>query len=366
MKGIMNIVFTVFLLAMPLACECKTVAYSPSTPGQPLVFHFNTSLNQIQPSQFSAVTWTQLENALLIRSSYTQHLENTVCRNCCEQWNIWADGVGQGLHQDTGDKHQLGYNDITGGITVGADTCFNDFVLGVAASYTNSNLRWKQSAGDSRINSYYGGLYGSWNNGCFYVNASALGAFSDYHTSRHFHYRTIDRRAHARHHGWEALTGIEAGIALQELFCSIDLVPFVGVDYVYLSQQGYNEDGADRFNLHVKKRNDQLIQSELGLRFTRRIPCEFCCKSWIIAPNVSLSYINQSPLTERSYHTNFVGRGREFSVKGWDFERNLGAIGFSANFMDCTGTFNLTLHYDGQFGKNYWNQTGGILGSVCF
>lgn len=355
----------VLLLAFPIACDCKTVAYSPSIAGQPLVFH-NTTFNQMHPSQFSAATWTQLENALLIRSIYSQHLESLANRNCCPQWNCWADGIGQWQHQNTENKHLFGYNVTTGGLTLGADTCCNDFLFGVAASYTNSNLRWKQSAGNCQINSYYGGLYGSWNKGCFYVNASALGAFSEYHTSRHFQFRATDRHAHARHNSGEALTGVEAGIMLKELFCSIDLVPFVGVDYVYLSQQGYKEHGADSFNLYIKRRNDQLLQSELGLQFRRRILCEFCYKSWTVAPNASLSYINQTPLTGHSFKSNFVGRDRGFRVKGWDFERNLGAIALNLNFLNCTETLNFTLHYDGQFNKNYWNQTGSMMGNLCF
>lgn len=42
MKGMMNLVVIVSLLAIPLTCECKTVAYSPSIPGQPLIFHHTT------------------------------------------------------------------------------------------------------------------------------------------------------------------------------------------------------------------------------------------------------------------------------------------------------------------------------------
>jgi outer membrane autotransporter protein len=373
MKGFMNFTVTALLLAIPLAAECRTVAYGPSIPGQPLIFHVNTSFNQA--SQFSAVSWTQIENALLIRSSYSQHLENSTNRfcceqwnegNCCEQWNIWADALGQWQHQNSTHQHQLGYNDKTGGLTVGADTCYNDFIVGAAFSYTNSNLRWKRSAGHSQINSYYGGLYGSWNNECLYVNASVLGAYSDYHTSRHFHRGTIDRHAHARHKSGEALAGIEAGVMMQELFCGIDLIPFVGFDYVYLSQQGYSEHDADRFNLHIKRRNDQLLQSEIGLQFTRCFQWELCCKNWTIAPNVFLSYTNQTSLTGRSYHTHFVGHDHGFSVKGWRFDRNLGAIGLNFNFLDCTDSMNFTLHYDGQFGKNYWNQTGSIMCNLCF
>lgn len=366
MKGIMNLIVTGILLAIPITSECQTVAFSPSIPGQPLVFHMNTTFNQMQPSQFSAVTWTQLENALLIRSSYTKYLDTFTNRKCCAQCNFWADGMGQWQHQNAGHKHQFGYNDITGGLTLGADSCFNNFLVGIAASYTHSKLRWKKSSGSSQINSYYGGLYGSWDNGCFYIDAAVLGAFSNYHTSRHFHYRTMDRSAHADHNGWEALTGFEIGTMLQKLFCDIDFIPFLGVDYVYLSQQGYNEYDADRFNLHIKKRNDQLVQSELGFQFTHRMLCDYCYTSWILAPSLALSYINQTSLTGRTYHANFISRNHEFSVNGWDFNRNLGAVALSFNLLDCTETIKFTLSYDGQFGKNYWNQTGSIICNFCF
>lgn len=325
-----------------------------------------TAFNQMQPSQFSAITWTQLENALLIRSSYSQRLNNPYDRRCCGQWGVWTQGLGQWQHQNTKRQNQFGYNDITGGLTLGTDTCYRDFRVGAAASYTYSDLRWDESAGEALINSYYAGLYDSWNCGCTYVNASLLGAFSHYRTSRHLHFGTIDRQAKSHHNSWEALANIEAGIKLQNAFCGIDLIPFASFDYVYLSQQGYREQGAESLNLNVKKRNDQLFQSELGLVFTYQTLWTCYGKSWTMNPRLSLSYINQSPLTRRSYQTNFVGSDCAFCVKGWNFERNLGAIDFSLNFSDCSETMELTLNYDGQFSKNYWNQTGDIAFNFYF
>lgn len=325
----------------------------------------NSAFNQMQPSQFSAVTWTQLENALLIRSSYSQRLNN-LYRKCCGQWNFWANGLGQWQHQKTKHHNQFGYNDITGGLTLGTDAYYNDFRIGAAASYTYSDLHWKESAGDALINSYYGGLYESWNDGCNYINACVLGAYSRYRTSRHLHFGTIDRRAKTDHNSWEALASLETGVILQESFCDIDLIPFASIDYVYLSQQGYSERGADSLNLNVRRRNDQLIQSQLGIVFTYCTLWECSCKSWIVDPRLSLSYTNQSPLTGNSYRANFVDSNCEFSAKGWDFQRNLGVAAFSLNFSDCAETMAITLNYDGQFSKNYWNQTGNIMVNFYF
>ena len=91
----------------------------------------------------------------------------------------WSGTLAASEH--SGMKNNLVILIITEAITLGQIPVLTIFVVGVAASYTYSDLSWEQSSGDSQINSYFGGLYGSWNNGCFYVDASLLGAFSDYH-----------------------------------------------------------------------------------------------------------------------------------------------------------------------------------------
>jgi len=358
MKTILNLMTTVFLLVIPLVSEAKRIAYSPSIRGQPLIFHFNS----MQLSQFSAVTWAQMQNALSIQSTYANHLENLSNRVCCGQWNLWVDGLGQWLHQDTEANEQFGYKDFTGGFTLGADKCCKNFLVGAAFSYTNTSLNWFESAGNSHMSSYYGGFYGGWNNGFAYVNASLLGAFTDYHTTRHVQVRRTKLHANSHHKGGEALVGVETGVMCKKLFRGTDLVPFVSFDYVYLAQQGYSEDDARTANLHVKNRDDQLLQSQGGLQFVHK----FLCRNWIIAPNLSVSYINQTPLASRSYDVTVIRLDHEFTMDGWDFERNLGALAFSLNFLDCQGMSSFTLRYDGQYGGNYWTQTGSLTCNLRF
>lgn len=320
----------------------------------------DAAFNQMQPSQFSALTWTQINNALLIRSSYSRHLEDVLYNHCCPPlFDVWTDGVGQWQHQDT-KRYQFGYNDSTGGITLGADVCCDHFRLGLAGTYTHSQLKWKNSGGHAHVNSYYGGLYGSWTDECGYINASILGAYSRYNTSRHLHFADINRYARASHNGWEMLAGLESGIIWHNL-CACDLIPFARVDYVYLSQQGYSEDGAESLNLDVRKRQDQLCQSELGMVFTSRYACECLYESWTLVPRLKVSYINQTPLTRHSYHANFMDSSCEFDVRGWNFTRNLGAISLEVTCLSACDILGITVSYDGQYGKHYWNQAGNIL-----
>lgn len=324
------------------------------------------AFNQMQPSQFSAETWTQLQNALLISSNYFKHLDNfSAVKNCAEseKSHVWIDGVGQWQHQGS-KQHQIGYNDWTAGVSLGSDTSYKDFHFGGAVTYTYSSLNWKQSAGDGRINSYYGGLYGNWNNESLYVNFTTLGAYSHYNTSRHLHFGDLDRYAEASHHGWEALAGVEIGYYRE--IKRVRLGPFGRIDYVYLCQNSYTESGANSLNLQIKSRQDQLLQSQGGIVFTTNHLCGSEKTTGTITPRLELSYINQVPLAKSNYYTQFTDSSCEFSVSGWNFLRNLGAIGIGFTYLSHSERMGFSLQYDGQFGSHYWNQSGNLIFNIKY
>lgn len=321
---------------------------------------FNTSFNQMQPSQFSGLAWTQIENALLVRSSYLQHLEHgNLSFGCYDCPRIWGEAVGAWQNQNSHGQ-QFGYTDWTGGATVGLDTlCCDEFRLGVATSYTHSHLDWKKSAGHANINSYYGGGYANWTHDCGYINSTLLGAYSRYHTDRHLHFSSIKRHAKSTHNSWEGLAGLEAGFNLACYEC-LEIVPFVRVDYIYLSQQEFGERGAKSLNLRVNKHRDQVIQSEVGAIWTECYAFENCCVPGTLVPRVKLSYINDAPLTSRHLHARFAKSDCGFSVKGLRFYRNLGAASVGLTYLNCESTLGLTLRYDGEFNGNYNNQAARI------
>lgn len=320
------------------------------------------SFSQMQPSQFSALSWSQFTNALLVRTAYYRHLNENVYETDCNAecaWRLWVDGTGQ-WQQQNAEKLQFGYHDTTGGISIGADTLYEGCQVGAALSYTHTKLDWTQSAGTGNINSYYGGIYSKWNDTYKYINLSFLGAYNHYQTKRHIHFGSIDRHAHASHNGWEGLASIEAGIYSN--FCSITVIPFGRIDYVYLSQRGYQEHGADSLNLRVHSRLDQLFQTELGITLTDRY--QWCCGTFI--PRLQFSYINQSPITKHPYKANFLDSTCEFNVNGWNETRNLGGVNLGLNYLTCSETVDIGVYYDGQFGRDYWNQSGEIVLNINF
>ncbi|MBY0530331.1 MAG: autotransporter domain-containing protein [Rhabdochlamydiaceae bacterium] len=317
----------------------------------------NDSFNQMQPSQFSGLAWSQIENALLVRSSYSQHLqEANLSSNCCDGLQVWTEVMGAWQKQHS-EGQQFGYTDATGGVSLGVDAvCRNPFRFGVAASYTYSHLNWSQSAGHAHTNSFYGGFYGNWSNARGYVNAAILGAYSDYQTERHLHFAAIHRHAKSSHHGWQGLAGVEAGLNFA-CGAQMEIIPFVSIDYIYLSRQNFVEHGAKSLNLKVGSHHDQVIQSELGFIWTGRYVYE---KLGTFAPSVKLSYINDAPIGNRRLDASFVDSDCQFTVQGLHFLRNLGAVSVGFTYLNCGNALAVTVRYDGQFGSKYYNQAANI------
>lgn len=344
----------------------------------------NAGFNQMQPSSFSGLAWSQIENTLFVRSSYSQRLEEfALSPHCCDDSYVpcvpcvWGEAIGAWQKQNA-DSKQCGYTDWTGGATVGLDALWGNVCrLGIAASYTHSRLNWKKSVGCADTNSYYGGLYANGSKGCGYVNAMILGAYSHYHTNRHLHFATINRHAKSSHHSSEGLAGLEAGFK----FCCrewMHMIPFVRADYIYLSRQGFKEHGACSLDLKVDRHQTQVVQSEAGVLWTGRYvsegSCESCesgelcepCASGTFVPRIRLSYIHDAPIRHRHMRAHFVHSDCTFTVQGLNFRRNLGAVSLGLTYRNCNDTLSVLFRYDGQFGKDYQTQAANIALYIKF
>ena len=320
----------------------------------------------MSPSQFSGLAWSQIENALLVRSSYSQHLEEVdLSSNCCNSPHLWGEAIGAWQNQNS-DGQQFRYTDWTSGVTVGLDAiCCNEFRLGVAASYTYSRLNWNKSAGHANFNSYYSGLYSHWSNEYGYVNATLLGAYSHYQIDRHLHFATIDRHAKSSSNSWEGLAGLEIGLNFG-YGESMKFIPFVRLDYIHLVRQGFVETGASTLDLSVNRHQNQIVQSEFGVIWTGQYTDDNSCIPGTLVPRIKLSYINDAPIRNRHLRANFVDSPCDFAGQGLNFKRNLAAASLGLTYFNCDETMGITFRYDGQFSGDYYNQKANIALDIKF
>ena len=304
---------------------------------------------QMGPAQFSGPTEIQLLDAILVRSTYTKHLEKfrfNEDMSCGQPMSLWIDGFAQWQKQD----NQFGYKDTTAGATVGFDYHIHDWVIGSALSATHDDFHWKQFAGSANINSFYAGLYSRFNHDNFYMNIALLGASNRYKTTRHIIFGTIDRFAYAQHSGSECLThlGFEYWICPSRL----QLTPYVNLDYVLQHEHGYTETGADSLDLHVNSKNGRLFQGEVGVALSST----YEMNHGRLVPMVTLAYINQTPCSSKNYYANFVDSTSVFTGVGGNYERNLFVPRIALTYQGCCDKVNASIYYDAQVGKEYWAQ----------
>jgi uncharacterized protein with beta-barrel porin domain len=314
------------------------------------------AFNQMGPAQFSDITQVQLLDALLVRSTYTKHLEQLCLKKnqCCGQTiSLWTDVIGQWQHQEK--SHDLfGYNDTTVGGTIGADYRTHNLVLGAAISYSYDFLHWKESAGKASASTIYGGIYGRWNHDGFYINAAVLGAKNIFHTTRRLHFAEVKRQAHSDHSGTEWLTNF--GVGYQGGSRRYKWTPYINLDYVVLHEDRFTEKGAKSLDLHVSAKNGTLFQGEGGVLLSGK----YAAWRGFIVPTIKLAYINQTPFSSKYYHARFVHSSCGFSGKGRNFERNLFAPGLALAYERPCEMVDAAIYYDAEIGSRYWQQDVGF------
>jgi uncharacterized protein with beta-barrel porin domain len=346
------------LSAIPITGNAKaagncftTLAGSDATAVNSALLALNSAgiqsaFEQMSPALFSGPTQVQLLDAILIRSTYTKHLQKyyfTIDQHGNHPLSVWIDGIAQWQNQGK----IFGYKDTTLGSTIGLDYHIRNWILGCALSATYDHFHWKRFAGNAKINSYYGGLYGRWNHDAFYLDLAVLGAFSNYKTTRHLNFSSIDRCAYSKHHGNEWLTHV--GLEYWIRRSGYQVTPYVNLDYVLQHEHGYAEGGADSLDLQVDRKKSRLFQGEAGVSLSTS--CHV--RNGVFTPMLSLAYINQTPCSSKDYHANFLHSCCTFTGRGGNYERNLFAPRLALTFQNVPDKASVSIYYDGQIGNKY-------------
>ncbi len=307
------------------------------------------AFEQMSPALFSAPTEVQLTNAILIRSTYSKHLQKSYFHEeygCGQYMNIWIDGFGQWQNQE----NSFGFDDTTSGGTLGFDYAIRDWIVGGAFSATHDDFSWKNFEGSANITSYYGGFYARWNHNDFYLNLALIEAYNTYKTARSIEFGTINRNALAQHNGNELL--VHMGFEYWASRSQFHWTPYANLDYIFLHEESYAETGADSLDLLVNQKNSALFQGEAGIAFS----ASYNTSKGTFIPMLTLAYINQTPCSNATYYANFVNSSDVFAGTGGHYERNLFVPRLAFTYESLCDKVNISIYYDAQIGNNYWAQ----------
>jgi autotransporter-associated beta strand protein len=318
-------------------------------------------LDEIQPSQLKALSLTEENNLVVIRSTISQHLTDLYKTDCCQaiselyKWNVWGNISGDFLRQE-GQSENIGYSADTAAVTVGIDAALaQNLFFGIAGAYDYSWLEWIHSKGHANIGSYYAGPYFSWYNHRIFTNLSLLGTYNTYEAQRHISFPTVNVHAKSSHNGYGLIGHFDFGVMMypaSEMSCS----PIVGLDYIYLKEQGYTESGAGGLDMKIHPTNSSLLRTELGLQIAK---CAILVHNkW--THDLKLSWIHQFPLTSKHLNARFKEFDCTYTVKGLQPNQDYFDVATGLTGIFMKDRLSAAIRYEGKFGDGIRDNTAYV------
>ena len=169
------------------------------------------------------------------------------------RWGVWANGWGDFVHlDDTG-----GYNFTTGGMSAGVDYLITDhFAVGLFGGYSHTWVNFNPS-GSATVNTGRGGLYATYFQQGWWINAAVWGGGNSYSTSR----QAVAGQANGETDGWELSTFGDAGY---DFHCGdLSFGPTISMQYTDVHLSGFGEHGSlVPVNIHGDSQDS--LRTDLG------------------------------------------------------------------------------------------------------
>ncbi len=262
-----------------------------------------------------------------------------------EQKNFWLQGFGTYVDQSERQGIQ-GFEASTGGFAFGTDKQINNtLLLGLAGSYSYTDVDSRLSENLTYINSYQGTVYGTYNFGDSYLNAQFGFAYNDYDAKRFISVGAVDRQANADYEGYQFLTKFELGRDIS-LANEIEFNPSLGLSWTHVKINDYTETGAGASNLMVNNQDYDILNfSLLGeLRHTVDLG------QGSLTPEIHLGYNFEAIDDQIQTVAAFTGGGNTFQSTGFD-PANHSAIGgaglsYSGYNFDLVATYDFEVKQD--------------------
>lgn len=268
-------------------------------------------------------------------------------------WTSWAQGYGLGGSVGS-DGNAGGLNYQLGGTLFGIERWFDPHTMvGVLGGYAATSVRNLESDANSQINAFQVGLYELRRADSLYLSNIDAYSNSDYDVTRPLNFGNIQQTATGTSSGNQYAHYTEAGATFD--FDDVRLQPFLGLQYMYLNQKGFNESGGGTFNLS----NDGQTISSLRNTFGARISRETMIRNTLVIPTLAARYQHEWGDGTQLISSSFSGVPTvQFATSGAQTGRNFGLItlGATAYFTERFSVYGLV---DTQFASKY----SAVMGS---
>lgn len=270
------------------------------------------------------------------------------------RWNTFISGnvvLAQDFSDATsGSAHS---DDITGSVQLGADYRITPhFLVGAMFSYGHTDATLDANSSSATIDTYSPGVYASYANKGWYANAMGSYGFAQYNQHRNVSIGAFNGTANSSPGGNQIVGDLDGGYDFHHRGWTYG--PTLGVQYVHLNVDGYNETGLPGANLDVDRDQADSLRSNLGGRVSYAIQNG----GMIFTPHASASWQHEFLDQSRGITSQFDGVGAgSFLVNTANPSRDsaLVDVGFDAQINRTCTVFTDYMVQAGQ--DNYFGQS---------
>lgn len=239
-----------------------------------------------------------------------------------------------------------GYKAKIGGIALGFDAAIKDNArVGIAYTYGQSNSKSTNSKG--QVDAYQLTIYGTYNTGQIYYEASGAAAINTYDNERTIFDGSV---ANANYKGNQYSLKAAGGYKVK-LYNNYLLTPFLSMQYSRVSQENYIETGTDAY-LTVTNKDLDILKSGLGIKFSDSIKYS----NIKYAPKISLAWYHDF-IGDVSETSSVFASGAPFKSKGASVSRDTFALGTGLDLLSHD-SLSVSIDYNFEARENFRSHTG--------
>lgn len=271
---------------------------------------------------------------------------------CGYFYNAWVEGWGAGGNiQDDGNAASVNYG--FSGTAFGLDHWVDpEWVVGLGGAVTYSDIRAASVASTGNVDGYHLSLYTRKTWGNHYLIAIGGLGYHDYDVTRRIAVDTVDVTATGDYFGYEFDLFFEKGWNWR--WGETHFQPFIGVQYIALTHNGFTESGAGGLNLTTRRQDFDSLRGTFGARLAR----QYYYHGRLWTPEFRAQYVQEFLDDGQSVFSTFAGGNNvAFGVEGVKLGREhaVFGLGLTGQLSDRTKIYG---NYDLQTSRGHIANTG--------
>lgn len=256
-------------------------------------------------------------------------------------WGGYLGGMGNWDRVDSGGD-RIGHRATVWGVQGGVHHHLSrDLLLGVAAGYMWSDLKFRDGRGEAEVETLRVGPYASFTpgGGNLFIDASATWGWHRNEVDR----ETMAGTASSSYDAYDISAFGQVGYDLPVHERTV-LTPAIGVDYMHLRTESFSESGAGDANLRLDSRTHDSLRLRIGATLSHVLEFD----DTTIVPEIFAGWSYEFLDTDVDLRSRFAAGGPAFATRSEGVGRD--SILVSGGLSAMAGTaMTLFVRYEGEF-----------------